>query len=110
MFSLSSTMIHLWQVKRKNETKHHQDLLYQNFIKAYGGTTNCQDLSMLGARGGGWTGLDPFLKNHKNIGFLSKTGLDPLKLTKLPSQYSMLGHHRPASETPLKWRFAGGQC
>ena len=45
----------------------------------------------------------------------------PLKITKLlgdltimvriprkPSQYSMLGHHRPASETPFKWRFAGG--
>ena len=29
------------------------------------------------------------------------------KITKLPSQHSMLGHHRPASETPFKWRFAG---
>ena len=38
-------------------------------------------------------------KNHKNIGFLSNTGPEPLL---------MLGHHRPASETPLKWRFAGG--
>ena len=39
-------------------------------------------------------------------------GSDPLhltwKITKLPSQQSMVGHHRPASETPLKWRFAGG--
>ena len=25
------------------------------------------------------------LKNHKNIGFLSNTGPDPLKITKLPS-------------------------
>ena len=33
-------------------------------------------------------------KNHKNIGFLSKPGLDPLKITKLSSQHSMLGHHR----------------
>ena len=48
------------------------------------------------------------LKNHKNIGFLSNTGPDPLKITKLLSQHSMLGHHRPASETPFKWRFAGG--
>ena len=24
------------------------------------------------------------------------------------SQHSMLGHYRPASETPFKWRFAGG--
>ena len=23
-------------------------------------------------------------------------------------QQSMLGHHRPANETPFKWRFAGG--
>ena len=47
-------------------------------------------------------------KNHKNIGFLSNTGLDPLKITKLPNQHSMLGHHRHASETSIKWRFAGG--
>ena len=51
----------------------------------------------------------PSLKNHKNIGFLSHTGPDPLKkITTLPSQYSMLGHHRPASETPFQWRFADG--
>ena len=31
----------------------------------------------------------------------------PWKITKLPSQNLMLGHHRPASETPFKWRFAG---
>ena len=43
----------------------------------------------------------------ENIGFLRNTGPDPLKITKLPSQHSMLGHHRSASETPLKWRFAG---
>ena len=33
---------------------------------------------------------------------------DLLKITKLPSQHSILGHYRPASETPFKWRFAGG--
>ena len=32
----------------------------------------------------------------------------PEKITKLPTQHSMLGHHRHASETPYKWRFAGG--
>ena len=48
------------------------------------------------------------LKNHKNIGFLINTGPDPLKATKLQSQYSMLGQHRHASETPFIWRFAGG--
>ena len=46
-------------------------------------------------------------KITKNIGFLSNTGSDRFKITKLPSQHSMLSHHRPASETPFKWRFAG---
>ena len=50
----------------------------------------------------------PPLKNHKNIGFLSNFGPDPLQITKLLSQHSMLGHHQHASETPFKWRFAGG--
>ena len=57
---------------------------------------------------GGSGSVPPSLKNHKNIGCLSNTGLDPLKITKLPSQHSMLGHHRHASETPFKWRSAGG--
>ena len=49
------------------------------------------------------------LKNHKHIGFLSNNSYNPLKkITKLPSQYSMLGHHRHASETRFKWRFTGG--
>ena len=50
----------------------------------------------------------PPLENYKKLGFLSNTGPDPLKITKLPSQHSMLGHHRLASETPFKWRLAGG--
>ena len=54
--------------------------------------------------GGGAGGPDPPEKSQ-NIGFLSNSGLDPLKITKLPSQHSMLGHHRHASETPCKWRF-----
>ena len=29
----------------------------------------------------------------------------PWKITKLPSQHSMLGHHWPASETPLAFRW-----
>ena len=61
-----------------------------------------QTYNMRGSRGGGTGGLDPPpLKNHKYIGFLSNTGPDPLKITKLPSQHSMLGHHRHASETPF---------
>ena len=54
------------------------------------------------------SGPPPPPKNHTNIGFLSITGLDPLKNTKLPNQHSMLRHHRHASETPFKWRFADG--
>ena len=59
-------------------------------------------------RGYRGSGHPPPLKNHKNIGFLSNSGLDPLKYTKLPSQHSLSGHHQHASETPFKWRFAGG--
>ena len=44
----------------------------------------------------------------RNIGFLNNTGPDPLKITKLPSKRSLLGHDRHASETPFKWHFAGG--
>ena len=58
-------------------------------------------------RGGGGAGVRTHLKNRNAIGFLSNTGPDPLKITKLPSQHSMLGHHRPASETSFEWRFAG---
>ena len=54
-------------------------------------------------RGMGWGGgkrSGTHMENHKNIGFLSSIGPGPLKVTKLPSQHSMLGHHRHASETP----------
>ena len=63
-------------------------------------------VSMRGCRGD--RGSGPLLKNHKNIGLLSNTGPDPLKIIKLPSQHSMLGHHRHASEMPFQWRFVGG--
>ena len=53
---------------------------------------------------GGGQGVRTPLKNHKNIGFLSNICPDPLKNHKLPSQHSMLGHHRHASEMPFKWR------
>ena len=54
-------------------------------------------------RGAGGPDHTPPLKITK-IGFLSNTCPDLLKNHKLPSQHSMLGHYRPASET----RFAGG--
>ena len=37
-----------------------------------------------------------------------KTYLSLGLLVKLPSQLSILGHNRHASETSFKWRFAGG--
>ena len=55
----------------------------------------------------GGQGIRTHLENHKTIGFLSNTGLGPLKITKLPSQHYMLGHLWHASEMPFKWRFAG---
>ena len=54
-----------------------------------------------GGGGGGAAGPDPLLENHKNIGFSSNTGPDPVKKSQLQSQHLMLGHHRSASETPL---------
>ena len=62
----------------------------------------------MGGFRGGDRGSRPPLRNHKNIGFPSDIDPDPLKITKLPSQHSMVGHYRHASETPFQWRFAGG--
>ena len=60
--------------------------------------------------GSGWGELQGVRtpKKSQNLGFHRNTGPDLLKSTRLPSQHSMLGHHRHASETPFKWRFAGG--
>ena len=54
-----------------------------------------------GSRGGGGRGSGPPLKNHNTIGFPSNTGLDPLMISRLPSQHSMLGRQRYDSETPF---------
>ena len=52
----------------------------------------------------GGQGVQTPLKDHKNIGFPSNIDPDPLKITKLhvPSQHSMVGHYRHASETPFQ--------
>ena len=42
--------------------------------------------------------------NIQYIALLRNTGPGPLKISKLLSQHSMLGHHRHASETPFIWR------
>ena len=48
--------------------------------------------------GGGGEGVQTPLKNHKNIGFLSKNGPDTLKITKLSSQHSFASkfHYKQA--------------
>ena len=51
--------------------------------------------------GGGRGSGPPPPKNHKKIGFLSNIDPDPLKITKLPSQHSIVGHYRHASKTPF---------
>ena len=50
----------------------------------------------------------PLLKNHKIKVFLAKLVRIPCKTTKLTSQNSVLGHHRPASNTPFRWRTNNG--
>ena len=59
-------------------------------------------------RGGGGRGSGPPLKNHKNIVFFSNTDPDLIKIVKLPSQFSIMGHNRHASEAPFNWRLANG--
>ena len=50
----------------------------------------------------------PIPEKSESIGVFSNSGPDPLKITKLPNQHSIFGHHQHASETPFKCRFAGG--
>ena len=55
-------------------------------------------------RGAG--GPDLPSKITKKYSFFSNTGPDPLKIVKLPSQLSILGHNRHASETQF-WALLG---
>ena len=80
-------------------------------IKWYGsksGQTLCPYPDPEGG-GGGQGGPDPppHPEKSQNIGFPSNTGPDPLKITNLPSQHSMLGHGigMPAKR---EWRFTDG--
>ena len=50
-------------------------------------------------RGGILGNESPHCKITKNIGFLSNTGPDPIEITKIPNQHSMLDHC---------WRVDGG--
>ena len=46
---------------------------------------------------------DVFLFLHQNTTFIVVV-IGP----KRPGKHLKAGHHRPTSETPLEWRFAGG--
>ena len=61
---------------------------------------------MVGSRGGQEVRIPP--RKSQKYRFFSNTGPDPFKIVKLPSQLSIFGHNRHASETPFNWRFAGG--
>ena len=50
----------------------------------------------------------PVLKNHENIGFLSKTGPDTLENHKATKPAFNVRYLLPASKTPFKWLFADG--
>ena len=55
----------------------------------------------------GWVGQGvrtPPLKKHKNIGFLSNAGPEPLKNYKATKLAFNGGPSSPASETPFRWR------
>ena len=58
----------------------------------YSEYTQC--LSMRESRGKTRGPDPPPSEKSQNIGFPSNTGPDPLKLHNLPSQHSLLGHHR----------------
>ena len=62
---------------------------------------------MGGSRGGDRVSGPP-LKNHKIKGFLAILAWIAWNITKLPSQHSLLGNPRPASETPFNWHFVAG--
>ena len=55
----------------------------------------------------GGQGVRTPLENHKNIGFFSNTGPDPLKNHKATKPAFNVGPLQHARKTPFKWRFAG---
>ena len=71
------------------------------------GTVVCMRGSRGGGGGQGVQTLHPPPEKSQNIGFFKQYWSRSHDNYKLPSQHSMLGRHRHASETPLKWRFAG---
>ena len=75
--------------------------------------TNARKFSIMtimrGSRGGDrGSRPPPEKKKHKNIGFLSNTGPDPLENHKATKPVFIVGPTSATSETPFKWCFAGG--
>ena len=56
---------------------------------------------------GGTGGPDPPLKNHKNIGFLSNTGPDPLKNHKATKPAFNVGSSSAGQRNTISMGFAG---
>ena len=63
---------------------------------------------MRGSRRGGGQGVRTPSEKSRNIGFLCSTVPIPPKNHKATKPAFNVGHHRPATETPFQWRFAGG--
>ena len=61
----------------------------------------------MGKARGGTGGPNPPEKSQ-NIGFLSNTGLDPLKNHKATKPAFIVGHQLHGSKAPFKRHFAGG--
>ena len=74
---------------------------YNAYFIPYVCTCACEDPEKGGPE------LKP-LENHSTIVSLGILVHTQWEITKLSSQHSMLDHHRPANETPLKWCFVGG--
>ena len=66
-----------------------------NAVTLYSGSLPNGVVAFADPEGGRGSGLPPLPSPEKsqNIGFLSHTGPDPLKIIKILSQYSMLGHY-----------------
>ena len=87
------------------ETKIHKQIIcheWQKRVKDWDYQSPCMDPECVWG-GGGDRGSRPPLpvEKHKKIGFLAILFWTPWKITKLPSQHSMLGHHQPPAKCHL---------
>ena len=66
------------------------------------------DKTWVDPEGGQGVRTPPPPEKSQTIGFPSNIDPDPLNITKLPSQHSLVDHYRHARETPFQSRIAGG--